>query len=249
MSFTDAPATKALVLGLVGLSIAASVFDIKHYFYISIGTHFLRYGQLWRMLTYQLCYTNSSEVLFGAMSLYHMRMVERFWGSRKYVVSTFVPLKAETVSDTHQRKTVLHPPSRTLHSHYPAHLPHCRPTTALLRRPGLHTRRTDTDPLCHSRAVPRRDPADLQVQGRLICQLAIQRQRRHQRVHLLGQVDAVSHGLAAGPLPVARFSPRCGDWLGSGVFVAQRSLACGGCTLAGSGVGGRSSRSEEERPI
>ncbi|KAK3490288.1 uncharacterized protein B0T23DRAFT_381461 [Neurospora hispaniola] len=85
MSFTDAPVTKALVLGLVGLSIAASVFDIKHYFYISIGTHFLRYGQLWRMLTYQLCYTNSSEVLFGAMSLYHMRMVERFWGSRKYV--------------------------------------------------------------------------------------------------------------------------------------------------------------------
>ncbi|KAL0470232.1 hypothetical protein QR685DRAFT_247782 [Neurospora intermedia] len=84
MSFTDAPVTKALVLGLVGLSIAASVFDIKHYFYISIGTHFLRYGQLWRMLTYQLCYTNSSEVLFGAMSLYHMRMVERFWGSRKY---------------------------------------------------------------------------------------------------------------------------------------------------------------------
>ncbi|EGO57023.1 hypothetical protein NEUTE1DRAFT_65986 [Neurospora tetrasperma FGSC 2508] len=84
MSFTDAPVTKALVLGLVGLSIAASVFDIKHYFYISIGTHFLRYGQLWRMLTYQLCYTNSSEVLFGAMSLYHTRMVERFWGSRKY---------------------------------------------------------------------------------------------------------------------------------------------------------------------
>ncbi|KAH7635750.1 hypothetical protein B0T09DRAFT_277757 [Sordaria sp. MPI-SDFR-AT-0083] len=84
MSFTDAPVTKALVLGLVGSSIAASIFDIKHYFYISIGTHFLRYGQLWRIFTYQLCYTNSSEVLFGAMSLYHMRMVERFWGSRKY---------------------------------------------------------------------------------------------------------------------------------------------------------------------
>ncbi|CCC13928.1 unnamed protein product [Sordaria macrospora k-hell] len=70
MSFTDAPVTKALVLGLVGSSIAASIFDIKHYFYISIGTHFLRYGQLWRIFTYQLCYTNSSEVLFGAMSLY-----------------------------------------------------------------------------------------------------------------------------------------------------------------------------------
>ncbi|KAK0705064.1 hypothetical protein B0H67DRAFT_369595 [Lasiosphaeris hirsuta] len=84
MSFTNAPVTRTLVLGLVTFSITASLFDVKHYFYISIGTHIWRYRQLWRIFTYQLCYTNSSEVLFSAMALYNMRAIEQLWGSRKY---------------------------------------------------------------------------------------------------------------------------------------------------------------------
>lgn len=88
MSFTSTPVTRALVLGLVGSSIAVSLFDIKHYFYISVGTHIFQYRQTWRALIYQLCYTNSSEVLFAAMTLYNMRAVEQQWGSRKYAVCT-----------------------------------------------------------------------------------------------------------------------------------------------------------------
>ncbi|KAH8178079.1 UBA domain-containing protein Ucp14 [Sarocladium implicatum] len=84
MSFTNAPVTRLLVLGLVGASIAASLLDIKHYFYIIIDTHIWRYRQFWRLLAYQLCYTNSTEVLFAAMSLYNLRIVERMWGPRKY---------------------------------------------------------------------------------------------------------------------------------------------------------------------
>ncbi|KAK1761050.1 hypothetical protein QBC47DRAFT_409085 [Echria macrotheca] len=84
MSFTNAPVTRSLVLATVGLSIAASLLDIKHYFYISVGTHIWRYRQLWRVFTYQLCYTNSSEVLFASMALYNMRSIEQLWGSRKY---------------------------------------------------------------------------------------------------------------------------------------------------------------------
>lgn len=86
MSFTNAPVTRALVLGVVALSIAASLFDVKHYCYIVVDTHLLRYRQVWRALTYQLCYTNSSEVLFACIILYHMRVVERIWGSSKYAV-------------------------------------------------------------------------------------------------------------------------------------------------------------------
>ncbi|KAK4042043.1 hypothetical protein C8A01DRAFT_44928 [Parachaetomium inaequale] len=84
MSFTSTPVTRTLVLGLVGGSIAASLFDVKHYFYISVGTHILQYRQTWRALVWQLCYTNSSEVLFAAMALYNLRVVEQQWGSRKY---------------------------------------------------------------------------------------------------------------------------------------------------------------------
>lgn len=87
MSFTNAPVTRTLVLGLVSGSIAASLFDVKHYFYIIVDAHLWRYHQLWRLLTYQLCCTNSSEVLFASMTLYHLRVIEQMWGSRKYAVS------------------------------------------------------------------------------------------------------------------------------------------------------------------
>ena len=86
MTFTNAPVTRLTVLGLVSTSIAASLFDAKHYFYIFIDTHLFRYRQLWRLLAYQLCYTNSTEVLFAAISLYNLRAIERMWGSRKYAV-------------------------------------------------------------------------------------------------------------------------------------------------------------------
>jgi membrane associated rhomboid family serine protease len=87
MTFTNAPVTRLTVLGLVSISIAASLFDAKQYFYILIDTHLFRYRQFWRLLSYQLCYMNSTEVLFAAISLYNLRVVERMWGSRKYAVS------------------------------------------------------------------------------------------------------------------------------------------------------------------
>lgn len=87
MSFTNTPVSRLGVVGLVAGSILASVLDVKHYFYILIDTHIWRYRQFWRLLAYQLCYVNSTEVLFAAMSLYNLRIVERMWGSRKFVVS------------------------------------------------------------------------------------------------------------------------------------------------------------------
>ncbi|KAI1766855.1 hypothetical protein GGR53DRAFT_181649 [Hypoxylon sp. FL1150] len=90
MSFTNAPVTRSLVYGLVAMSIAASLLDIKHYFYILVDLHIWRFHQTWRALIYQLCYTNSAEVLFAAMTLYNMRAVERMWGSRKFATFVFV---------------------------------------------------------------------------------------------------------------------------------------------------------------
>lgn len=86
MSFTNAPVTRTLVVGLVSSSVAASLFDIKHYFYILVDKHIWTYHQPWRAFIFQLCYTNSAEVLVAAITLYNMRVVERMWGSRKYAV-------------------------------------------------------------------------------------------------------------------------------------------------------------------
>jgi len=85
--FTDAPVTRSLVVGIVALSLLASITDSKHYFYIQVDPHLWRYHQLWRIFSYQFCYTNSSEVLFAAMTVYSMRVIERLWGSRKFAVS------------------------------------------------------------------------------------------------------------------------------------------------------------------
>lgn len=39
-------------------------------------------------LTYtQTCFTNSTEVLFGVLTFYQLRVIERLWGSRKFAVS------------------------------------------------------------------------------------------------------------------------------------------------------------------
>lgn len=92
MSFTNAPVTRTLVVGLVSSSVAASLFDIKHYFYILVDRHIWAYHQPWRALIFQLCYTNSAEVLVAAITLYNMRVVERMWGSRKYAVCNPPPL-------------------------------------------------------------------------------------------------------------------------------------------------------------
>ena len=95
--FADAPVSRSLVYGLVAASILASVTDVKHYFYIQVDPHLWRYHQVWRILIYQLCYTNSTEVLFAAVTLYNMRVVERLWGSRKYAVRpSHIPLSRLT---------------------------------------------------------------------------------------------------------------------------------------------------------
>ncbi|PBP16141.1 hypothetical protein BUE80_DR013188 [Diplocarpon rosae] len=88
--FANAPVSRSLVYALVGASILASITDTKHYFYIQVDPHLWRYHQLWRIFTYQLCYTNSTEVLFAAMTVYNMRVIERLWGSRKYASFTFL---------------------------------------------------------------------------------------------------------------------------------------------------------------
>jgi hypothetical protein len=95
--FTDAPVSRSLAYGIVAASILVSITDAKHYFYIQVDPHLWRYHQLWRVLTYQLCYTNSTEVLFAAMTIYNMRVIERLWGSRKYAVSLSMSSSEETL--------------------------------------------------------------------------------------------------------------------------------------------------------
>ncbi|PGH18604.1 hypothetical protein AJ79_00383 [Helicocarpus griseus UAMH5409] len=82
--FTNAPITKYALVFIVVSSIFASVADVKYLLYIQVVPHLWNYKQIWRLAVWQVCYTNSTEVLFAATLLYHLRVIERLWGSRKF---------------------------------------------------------------------------------------------------------------------------------------------------------------------
>lgn len=89
--FTNAPVAKFLVIYAVVSSIGLAIFDVKHLANIQVQPHLWQYGQFWRILVWQVAgYANSTEALFAAILAYHLRVVERMWGSRKFAVSTLL---------------------------------------------------------------------------------------------------------------------------------------------------------------
>lgn len=163
MSFTNAPVTRTLVVGLVSSSLAASLFDLKYYFYILVNTHIWKYHQPWRALIFQLCYTNSSEVLFGAMTLYNMRVVERMWGSRKYAVSQHWNIVHLRRANTDSLVVVL--PHRRLRNHQHRHSDYFDPFPQAydgwpVQLPARGSHATN---LCCPLTIPCNNPTHLQI--------------------------------------------------------------------------------------
>ncbi|CAG7919934.1 unnamed protein product [Penicillium olsonii] len=85
---TNTPLTKTLLIYTIASAIALSIFDIKYLVVIHVSPHFWPYGQFWRALAWQVGFANSTEALFAAMLVYHLRVVERAWGKRK--MATFL---------------------------------------------------------------------------------------------------------------------------------------------------------------
>ncbi|KAH9864148.1 hypothetical protein J1614_010082 [Plenodomus biglobosus] len=82
--FTNAPVSQFLVFSVVIGALLATVTDTRYYLHIHVVPHIWSYGQFWRFLTWQICFTNSTEVLFGVLTFYQLRVIERLWGSRKF---------------------------------------------------------------------------------------------------------------------------------------------------------------------
>ncbi|KAK0269947.1 hypothetical protein LTR35_014413 [Friedmanniomyces endolithicus] len=95
--FTNAPVTRSLLVAVVLSAFLTTITDTKYYLWIEVRPHLFDYHQFWRLLTWQFCYTNSTEVLFAAMTLYQLRVIERLWGSRKFAVR-YLPTTTTTTS-------------------------------------------------------------------------------------------------------------------------------------------------------
>ncbi|KAL4932204.1 protein dscB [Aspergillus undulatus] len=86
---THTPLTKTLLIYTIASSITLSILDIKHLPSILITPHLFPYGQFWRCAVWSIAgFANSTEALFAALLVYHLRVVERAWGGRK--VATFI---------------------------------------------------------------------------------------------------------------------------------------------------------------
>lgn len=85
---TNTPITKNLLLYTIASSILLSIFDSKHLASIYVSPHLWQYGQFWRAGIWQVAgFANSTEALFAAVLVYHLRVIERGWGGRKLLVS------------------------------------------------------------------------------------------------------------------------------------------------------------------
>lgn len=159
--FADVPVTRSLVYGVVATSFLASITDSKHLFYIQADPHLLRYHQLWRMFVYQLCYTNSTEVFFGAITYYNMRVVERLWGSRRFAVSDTILVLPCALA---QWFLVLFAVILLLHCHNIAGFTRSSPAPFPLRD-KLPTCGSYSSHIRHFSPVSCRDSTSIQIQG------------------------------------------------------------------------------------
>ncbi|KAJ5089436.1 hypothetical protein N7532_008120 [Penicillium argentinense] len=95
---TNTPLSKSLLIYVVVSSIALSILDVKHLASIHASPHFWPYGQFWRALFWQIAgFANSTEALFAAMLVYHLRVVERAWGKRKMATFLLTTLPYTTI--------------------------------------------------------------------------------------------------------------------------------------------------------
>lgn len=84
--FTNAPVSQFLVFAVVIAALVTTLSDTRYYLPIAVVPHIWGYGQLWRFVTWSWVFTNSTEVLFGVLAFYQLRVIERLWGSRKFLV-------------------------------------------------------------------------------------------------------------------------------------------------------------------
>ncbi|KAK9472453.1 uncharacterized protein V1510DRAFT_417557 [Dipodascopsis tothii] len=82
--FQNAPVSQLAIAFSAGASTVVAIFGIKHYFVLQLVPHVWGWGQWWRLLLWQTVFLNESEVLFGALVFYNLRVIERLVGSRKF---------------------------------------------------------------------------------------------------------------------------------------------------------------------
>ncbi|KAH9855067.1 hypothetical protein C2E23DRAFT_816657 [Lenzites betulinus] len=95
MSFEYALVTKGLMLGIAFTSVAAGIFDVKHYLNLQLVPHISKHHQYWRLLVHQVACGSSTDLTLVELFLYNASIsIERSFGSVKY--ASFLIISAVT---------------------------------------------------------------------------------------------------------------------------------------------------------
>ncbi|SCU82878.1 LANO_0B07734g1_1 [Lachancea nothofagi CBS 11611] len=79
------PITKFCSLLTVGIPIFASIAGVKHWFLLYNDPFISEYKQYYRLLSFQVSAVNETDVALLTLIWYHLRHLERLFGSRKYL--------------------------------------------------------------------------------------------------------------------------------------------------------------------
>lgn len=84
--FTNTPVTKSICVVSTVLALLLLVLLWKQYAALAVDPYILRYSQYWRVATFQLGLVNELDYLLCVLLWFHFKVLERFFGSRKYLL-------------------------------------------------------------------------------------------------------------------------------------------------------------------
>lgn len=244
--FTNAPVSQFIVFSVVIGAVVATLTDTRYYLPIAVVPHIWGYGQLWRFVTWNWVFTNSTEVLFGVLAFYQLRVIERLWGSRKFLVcaSEHSHCTMKRKRPTANKHTTELPYRNTpLHNPPTPPPPNVRPAPAHIRLHQPPPLRPNQHPLRPPRKLLRRNPIHIPLPhlARLAVTINIDRPAGNQHLgpqhHSHKQSDFLPCARTARALAVPGVAAGCSRRLGGGHGVSPGFTA--GCVcVEGTGVDG-----------
>ncbi|GBB85915.1 hypothetical protein RclHR1_12350004 [Rhizophagus clarus] len=95
--FHNAPVTKGLLLCIGGCSLVAYLLDSRSLFHLQLIPNLTTQHEFWRLITSHSVLTTSGEFFFGSIIIYHLRIIERRFGSSKFAAFFFVSSALSTI--------------------------------------------------------------------------------------------------------------------------------------------------------
>lgn len=83
--FTNCSVTKSICIITTVIPLVLSILSIKYVVRMSLDPYIYQYHQYWRIITYQLSVVNESDYLLGVLLWFEFKVIERFYGSRRYL--------------------------------------------------------------------------------------------------------------------------------------------------------------------